>query len=355
MVERALMSGNEACGRGALDAGVELFFGYPITPQSEIMEFIARELPKAGGVFLQSECELATAGMVFGASHTGKRAMTASSGPGVSLMQEFVSLMSFTQLPAVIVDVVRFGPGTGSGQTSQTDYRQLTKGGGHGGYRCVVFAPWSAQECYELTQKAFYLADKYRMVVYVMTDFTVGQSTEMVEIKGSIDFGPLPSKEEWALVTPSNRDGKLLAMGMGQDMVGYHLSAIEKYNKVSENEVMYDTYMTEDAEILLASFGYAARMAQGAVDLARAEGLKVGLFRPITCWPFPSDALKDLASRVKKILVVEHNSGLMVDDVEIVVQGSIPVHLLGIWGCHVRGGSGLIYPERILQEVKSLP
>lgn len=352
MVEKVLMSGNESIGRGAILAGCQLFFGYPITPQSEIMEYMSRELPKAGGVFLQAECELATAGMVSGAASTGTRAMSATSSPGTSLMAEFCSHMSFSMIPAVLVDVCRFGPGIGTGQTSQTDYNQLTKGAGHGGYRSIVLAPYSAQECLDLIQLAFWLADNYRMLVYVLTEFTTGQSIEPVEPR-TLEFEPLPEKD-WAARGRDARGGKPPPVPVFGDLVGYHLHQIDKYKKIEETEVRYDTYQADDADILLVAYGYVARMAEGAVDMCRAQGLKVGLLRPITLWPFPSTAIDEAGSRAKALLVVEHSSGLMVDDVKFAVLGKVPVHLLGIWGTHLRGGSGLIYPERIVEEVKNI-
>ena len=350
-MERVLMSGNDAIGRGAILAGCKFFYGYPITPQSEIMEYVARELPKAGGVFLQAECELSTAGMVYGSAMTGARSMTASSGPGVSLMQEFVSFMSFAQVPAVIVVVTRYGPGTGLAQSTQTDYRQLTKGGGHGGYHCIVLAPWSPQECLEQVQLAFYLADKYRIVVYVLADANIGQIVEPVEAR-RLDLGPLPEKE-WAVAGRDRRGGKPMPYAM-PDFVGYHLKQNEKYKKIEETEVRYQTYKTDDMDLLIVAHGSVARWAQGAVDMAREQGYRVGLLRPITQWPFPSQAVREAALRAGKVLVVEKSSGLMVEDVEFAVLKQVPVHLLGIWGCHQAGAFPPIYAERIVEEVKKL-
>ena len=345
------MSGNDAIGRGAILGDCKFFYGYPITPQSEIMEYMARELPRAGGLFLQAECELSTAGMVYGSAMAGGRAMTASSGPGISLMQEFVSFMSFYQVPAVIVVVTRYGPGTGLAQSSQTDYRQLTKGGGHGGYRCIVLAPWSPQECLEQVQLAFHLADKYRMVVYVLIDANIGQIVEPV-VARTLDFSPLPEKD-WAVRGRDSRAGKPLPP-LTQDFVGYHVKQNEKYQKIEETEVRYETYQTEDIDLLLVAHGSAARWAQGAVDMAREQGYRVGLLRPITLWPFPSQAVREAALRAGKVLVVEKSSGLMVEDVEFAVLKQVPVHLLGIWGCHQPGAFPPIYAERIVEEVKKI-
>ena len=353
MADMQLLSGNDAVGWGAILGGCKAFFGYPITPQSEILEFLARELPQAGGVFLQTEDEIAAVSMVYGSSMTGTRTMTATSSPGISLMQETVSLMAYMQVPSVIVDVCRFGPGSGTAQTAQTDYRQVTKGGGHGGYRCVVLAPSSSQECCDLVQLAFWLADKYRLTVYVLTDATIGQSCELVELE-TRDFGPLPEKD-WVVRGQDARDG--MPRGIHQhmwDYVGYHEDMLAKYGEISENELRYEEYRTDDAEVLLVAYGYVSRMAKGAVDLAREEGLKVGLLRPITLWPFPTNKLRELASKAQHVLVAEHSSGLLVEDVECALQGKVPVHLLGIWGTHRRDGSGIIYPERIVDEVKQL-
>ncbi len=353
MADMQLLSGNDAVGWGAILGGCKAFFGYPITPQSEILEFLARELPKAGGVFLQTEDEIAAASMVYGSSMTGTRTLTATSSPGISLMQETVSLMAYMQVPSVIVDVCRFGPGSGTAQTAQTDYRQVTKGGGHGGYRCIVLAPSSSQECSDLVQRALWLADKYRLTVYVLTDATIGQSNELVELE-TRDFGPLPEKD-WIVRGQDARGGE--AKGIHQhmwDYVGYHEDMLAKYKEISENEVTYEEYRTDDADVLLVAYGYVSRMAKGAVDLAREEGLKVGLLRPITLWPFPADKLRELGNKTRRVLVIEHSSGLLVEDVESALQGKVPVHLLGIWGTHRRDGSGIIYPERIVDEVKQL-
>ena len=353
MADRRLLSGNEAIGWGAILGECKAFFGYPITPQSEILEFLATELPKAGGVFLQTEDEIAAVSMVYGSSMTGTRTMSATSSPGISLMQETVSLMAYLKVPSVIVDVCRFGPGSGMAQTSQTDYRQVTKGGGHGGYRCIVLAASSSQECCDLVQFAFWLADRYRMTVYVLTDATIGQSCELVDLK-TRDFGALPDKD-WVLRGLDERGGN----GQGihphmWDYVGYHEDMNEKYREITENEIKYESYRMDDAEVILVAYGYVSRMAKGAVDLAREEGLKVGLLRPITLWPFPTNVLRELSLQAHHILVVEHSSGLLVEDVECALQGKVPVHLLGIWGTHRRDSSGIIYPERIVVEIKQL-
>jgi len=358
MAERVLMSGNEAIASGAIHAGCKAFFGYPITPQSEIPEYMARELPKAGGVFLQSECELAAAGMVYGASYTGTRTMTASSGPGISLMQEFFSFASSQMVPMVIADIMRGGPGSaGTGLYSQADYFQATKSGGHGGYRTIVLAPFSSQECFDFTQVAFHLSEKYRMVVIVLSDGLLGHSSETVDLK-TLEFEPLPEKT-WALKRVL--EGKeWLPVGSGGALFGYpegiayYLERNDTYKKLKETEVRYKSYEIDDADVLLVSFGWVARMALEAVRMARSEGLKVGLLRPVTLFPFPTEAIREAAVNAGRVLVVEDSPGLMVEDVEAAVQGKAPVHLLGVWGRNQPGMNGVIQPGRILEEVKGL-
>jgi 2-oxoglutarate ferredoxin oxidoreductase subunit alpha len=353
--ETVLISGMEAVGWGGIYAGCQAYFGYPITPQSEIPEFMSREMPKLGRLFLQTEDEIAAAGMVYGAAMTGARAMTSTSCPGFSLMQEFISFMASFECPGVIVNVVRGGPGTGGISAAQTDYLQATRGGGHGGYRCIVLAPASAQECFDLTQLAFYLSDKYRVVTVVLSEAAVGQSLEPVELR-TLDFGPLPEKD-WTVRGRFQREGKkqtLPASRMWVSYVGFHQEQLQKYQMIKDIETRYRTYQVEDAQLLLVAYGYVARMAQEAVSMARAQGLRVGLLRPITLWPFPSGAIKEAALRIGKVLVVEDSSGQMIEDVDSAVQGQVPVHLLGCWGRNVPTAGGIIYPEGILEEVKSL-
>ncbi|MDY6907970.1 MAG: 3-methyl-2-oxobutanoate dehydrogenase subunit VorB [Chloroflexota bacterium] len=353
-MERVLVSGNEAVGWGAIYADCRYFFGYPITPQNEIPEFMSRELPRVGGVYLQTEDELASINMVYGASAAGARAMTSTSSLGFSLMQEAISHMATSGAPGVVVDVVRLGPGTGTIQTGQTDYRLATKGGGHGGYRCIVLAPASSQETFDLMQLAFYLADKYGMLVLVLSDFIVGHIIEPVVLR-AIDFGPLPEKE-WALKGTDQKGGRRdFHMGI---LIGgipeFHRLLVEKYQKVTEAEVRYETYHADDARLLLVAYGSSARIAGSAMDMARAQGLPVGLFRPITLWPFPGAALREAASRAGRVLVVEDSQGQLVEDVEPTVRGEASVHFLGVWARHNSGSGGVIHPERVLEEIKEL-
>ena len=362
MAETVLIDGNEAVARGSIAAGCRYFFGYPITPQSDIGEFLARELPKIGGVFVQSEAESASIYMLYGGAMSGERVMTSTSGCGFALMAEGISYISAAEVPCVLVDVMRMGPGIGTGgQQGQTDYRYAVSGAGHGGCRCIVLAPYSAQECHDLVQFAFYLADIYGMLVIVLSDFIIGRMAEPVELK-AIDFGPVP-KMEWALLGKGKKEGRTDRIFGGasypprtvmMSVPAYHEHQREKYKKIMDTEVRYDTYRAEDAELLLVSYGSSARTCRGAVDIGRAEGLKLGLFRPITVWPFPSKQLREEAARVGKVLVVEDSIGEFVDDVEFAVLGQVPVHLLGVWGRHLSSGSGIIHPERVLEEVKKI-
>ncbi len=364
MAERVLIDGNEAIARGAISAGCKHFFGYPITPQNEIPEFMSRELPKIGGVFVQSECEAASVYMVYGGALAGARVMTSTASPGFSLMQEGISYIAEAEVPAVIVNVMRMGPGIGTGgQHGQTDYRQVTKGGGHGAYRCIVLAPYSAQECFDHMQLAFYLADKYRVLVLVLTDFIIGRMAEPVELR-TLEFDPLPGKD-WALKGKALKDGKRkffvsAAFNYGGAPPRYYQHMAEVYQKIKDSEIRYEAYREEDATLLVVSYGSSARMAKRAVDMARAEGRRAGLFRPVTLWPFPEEAVQQAACRAGKVLVVEDSPGELVEDVKFAVQGKVPVHLLGIWGRYtpkggiMTGGSGIIYPENILEEVRGL-
>jgi len=358
-----LIDGNEAAARGAIAAGCRYYFGYPITPQSEMAEFLSRELPRIGGTYVQSESESGSIYMLYGGSLSGERVMTSTAGCGFALMGEGISYIAAAEGPCVLVDVMRLGPGIGTGgQQGQTDYRLATKGGGHGGYHCIVLAPCSPQETFDLVQLAFYLADKYRILVMVLTDFVIARMAEPVEVK-TLDFGPVPDKSAWALVGKGKRGGKPSKPQTGarhptepltKGVPGYFLYMMEKYKKIEESEIRYETYKAEDASLLIAAYGSSARTAWQTVDMAREQGMKVGLFRPVSAWPFPKVALREAALKAGKVLVVEDSMGEFVDDVEFAVQGRVPVHLLGIWGRHDVTGSGIIHPERILEEVKTI-
>jgi 2-oxoglutarate ferredoxin oxidoreductase subunit alpha len=354
LAEKIFIDGNEAVGRGAILGGCKHFFGYPITPQNEITEFFSRELPKVGGVYLQSEGETAAAFMLFGGALAGARCMTATSSPGFSLMQEAISHMAVTEAPAVIVEVMRLGPGAGTTQQGQTDYRQATKGGGHGAYRSIVLAPYSVQEVLDFTQWAFYLAEKYRILVIVLTDFILGRMSELVDPR-PLDFDHLPEKD-WALMGKGEKSGKsnqiLSALLIAGGIPAYFSKQIEKYNRIAQTETKYETYLTDDADLLLVAYGSSARSSQDAVDMAREEGFKAGLLRPITLWPFPQKAVKELGAGIGKILVVEDSPGELIEDVQASVGDHAQVHLLNILARHNPTAQGLIFPERILKEVK---
>lgn len=356
MTERILSTGNDAVARAAISAGCKYYFGYPITPQSEIAHYMARELPKIGGCFLQSEGEYAAAYMLLGAALSGERALTSTSSPGVALMQEPLSMMVTAEIPAVIVDTQRLGPGTGTGgQQGQTDYSFVTRGV-YGGIHYPVLAPYSVSEIFEFVQLAFHIADKYRVVTMVLTDFILGRMTEYMELK-TFDFGPLPEKD-WALKGKDHKGGRtdflLTVTGMMLDIPGFFANQQEKSNRIIDSETRYETYKAEDADFLIVGYGYAARASKRAVNMARDQGIKAGLFRPITLWPFPKEALKREALKAGKVLVVEDSPGGLVEDVKSAVEGVSPVHFLGIQARHTASPEGLIFPERILQEVREL-
>ncbi len=352
MVERMLIDGNEAAARGAIVAGCEGYFGYPITPQSEITEYMSREMPRLDRVFCQSQSELGSIYMLFGGAMSGKRSMTSTSGCGFALMAEGISYISASECPCVIVDVARMGPGIGTGgQGGQTDYRFATKAPGHGGHRCIVLAPWSPQETFDQVQEAFHLAEKYGIVVIVLSDFITGRMAEPVDLK-TLDFGPRIAPR--VVICGTGKKNGQKAMPNTGSGAAYHLKQREKYRKIADAETRYETYLAEDANFLIAAYGSSARMAKSAVDLARAEGLKVGLFRPISVWPFPTKELREVALQAGEVLVVEDSIGEFLDDVELALQGRVPLHLLGAWGRHDETGGGIIHQERILQEVKSL-
>ena len=355
MTERSWANGNQAVGWGAVSAGCMHFFGYPITPQNEITEWFAEELPKRGGVFVQAESEWSGAAMLFGASSTGVRTMTSTSSPGWGLMQEVLSCIAAAELPCVIVNVQRGGPGQGTTQHAQTDYLSATRGG-HGGYKNFVLAPASVQENCNLVQLAFYLADKYRALSVVLTDAIIGQMAEPLEIE-TLDFGPLPAKD-WALIGSGQKNGNCSMIKTSLGLLGTpycssmaHLK--EKYDQMS-TEVRFETLQTDDAELILVAFGYPARVCLDVVESARAEGIRVGLIRPITLWPFPYEAMKEKAQDGAKFLVVEDNLGQMIDDVRLGVEGKAPVHHLGILARHQPTSAGMILPARVLEEVKKL-
>ena len=334
-MKKELWKGNEAIAQAAIRAGCDCFFGYPITPQNEIPEYMSLNMPQAGGVFVQAESELAAINMVYGAAATGKRAMTSSSSPGVSLKQEGISFLIGSELPAVIVNVMRGGPGLGSIQPAQADYYQATRGGGNGDYRTIVLAPCNIQEAVDLTQDAFELADRYRTPVVVLADGMIGQMMEPIVWEERPK--PEPPAKEWAA---SGRRGRahnnfINSLRMdAQDCENYNLRLQAKYDTIQAEETRWEERQTEDCEILLAAYGTPARIAMSALEQLRAQGIAAGLFRPITLWPYPTQALARLAAQesVKAVLTVEMSLGQMVDDVRLAVEGKKPVHFLGRTG-----------------------
>jgi pyruvate/2-oxoacid:ferredoxin oxidoreductase alpha subunit len=331
---RQLCKGNVAVVKGAILAGCSAYYGYPITPASEIAEAAALYLPQVGGTFLQAESEVAAINMVYGAAAAGVRVMTASSGPGLSLMQEGMSYIAGSELPCVIVDVVRGGPGLGNIAPEQSDYFAMVKGGGHGNYRNIVLAPASVQEMADLTMLAFDLADKYRNPAVVMADGFIGQMMEPVDL---VEHEIAALKKLWAVEgTPETRNNLISSIYLEPDDLEAHQRRMEaKYIRCAQQEPRWETYLADDAEVLVVGYGIVSRVLRSAAEQARREGLHVGLFRPVTLWPFPSEALVQAASRVSKVLVVELSNGQMVEDVRLAVNGRVPVEFYGRVGGNV--------------------
>ena len=323
-MSRQFMKGNDAVVYGALLGGATHFFGYPITPASEIAHAAANLFPKADRTFLQAECEVSSINMLYGAASAGARVMTASSGPGISLMAEGISYMAATELPSVIVDVQRAGPGLGNIWPEQGDYNCVVKGGGHGCFKNIVLAPYSVQEMGDFTYKAFELADKYRMTVFILADAYIGQMMEAIELPKEVKHS---KRKDWALY--GDRESKknlITSLHMNTDILSNHnLKLQQKYQQIEKNLVEYEETETEDAEVLLTAFGVTARICMTAVQHLRKDGVKIGMLRPKTLFPFPKKPLKKLAEKVKKIIVVELNNGQMVDDVELAIQNQTPV------------------------------
>lgn len=331
---RQLCKGNVAIVKGAILAGCQAYYGYPITPASEIAEAAALLLPQVGGTFLQAESEVAAINMVYGAAATGARVMTASSGPGLSLMQEGISYLAGSELPCVIVDVVRGGPGLGNIAPEQSDYFAMVKGGGHGCYRNFVLAPASVQEMADLTVLAFELADQYRNPAIILADGFIGQMMEPLEL----EYREIRIPERpWAVKgTAGTRKNLISSIYLEPDLLEEHVRKLEaKYIRASQIEARHETFETEDAEVLLVGYGITSRVLRSAVEMARREGLKAGLFRPITLWPFPTKALVEAASKVNRILVVELSNGQMVEDVRLAVNGKVPIEFYGRTGGNV--------------------
>ena len=353
MGQKMLMKGNEAIAEAAIQAGCRFFFGYPITPQNQIPEYMSKRLPKIeGGCFLQAESEVAAINMVYGAAGAGARVMTSSSSPGISLKQEGISYIVGAELPCVIVNMVRGGPGLGSIQPAQSDYCQATRGGGHGDYRMLVLAPSSIQEAVELTQMAFDLADKYRNPVLVLGDGLIGQMMEPVEMPDYQKPADLPPKT-WAATgwTPqSDRERAIInSLYIDPAVLEKKVNQLyEKYAVMEATECRWQEEMTEDADYVICAYGTTARIARSAMRKLRAEGIKAGLIRPITLWPFPNAPIAKAAAHAKAFLTVEMSMGQMVDDVRLAVEGKAPVHFFG------RTGGIVPTVREIITEVEKL-
>lgn len=346
MAEKILMKGNEALAEAAIMAGCRHYFGYPITPQTEVAAYMAKRMPKIGGCFLQAESEIAAINMVIGAAAAGKRAMTSSSSPGISLKSEGISYMAGCDLPALIVNVQRGGPGLGGIQPSQSDYFQATRGGGHGDYHLLVLAPSSVQEMADLVATGFDLAEKYRMPCMLLADGTMGQMMEPVELTERKEE---PIAKPWALTgTKGARKPNIInSLALEpQELEKWNEERFKRYDIVRENEQMSQSYRMEDAEICVVAFGIAARVSQNAVDAARAKGIKAGMIRPITLWPFPEKALKAAAEQCWSFISVELNMGQMIEDVRLAIECKRPVSLC------CRTGGMIPSPDEVLAAIE---
>lgn len=326
---KKLIKGNYAIAQAAINAGCDGYFGYPITPQSEIGEYLSEKMPKLGKAYICAESEIAAINMVLGACATGKKAMTSSSSLAVALMQETLCYIAADELPAVLISVMRAGPALGYIYPAQGDYNQAVVGGGNGDYRIIVLAPCNVQECIDLTYKSFYLAQKYRNPVILLADGMLGQMMEPVEMSAY----PYPeiSPESWALSGAKNRESRAIySLEPAEDVLNIRVNKLfQKYKQIEETEVDFEEYLTDDAEIVIACFGSMARNVKSAIDECRNQGLKIGMIRPITLYPFPTKKIEEISKRVKKILVVEMNMGQMLKDVKLAVNGNTEVSFLG--------------------------
>jgi 2-oxoglutarate ferredoxin oxidoreductase subunit alpha len=346
MSDKVLMKGNEALAEAAIMAGCRHYFGYPITPQTEVAAYMSKRMPKINGVFLQAESEIAAINMVIGVASTGKRVMTSSSSPGISLKSEGISYLAGCDLPALIVNVQRGGPGLGGIQPSQADYFHATRGAGHGDFHLLVLAPASVQEMVNLTFKAFDLAEKYRMPTMILSDGTMGQMMEPV----SLDAGEIHEYDKsWALTgTKCERKPNIInsLCLQPEELERLNVERYERYKIVERDEVMYEEYMMDDADICIVAFGVAARVSQNAIDKARAAGIKVGMIRPITLWPFPKKVLLDTADRVKAFISVELSMGQLIEDIELATRCKKPVLLCS------RVGGMIPSTDNVLDKIK---
>jgi len=345
-VAKELLKGNHAFAEAAIRAGVEAFYGYPITPSTEFLEHMAKRMPKLGRAFVQAESEVAAINMVYGAACTGKRVMTASSSPGLSLMMEGISYIAGTEVPAVVVNVMRGGPGLGNIAPSQGDYYQMVKGGGHGDYFPIVLAPANVQEAIDYISLAFDLAEKYLSIVHVIVDGNMGQMMEPAELPPMRELPEEPP--EWAVTGAEGRDPNILTSIYidPEDEEITNLRLLKRWKAIEKHEVRYEEMMLDGAKFAVIGFGTAGRVASSAVRDAQSEGIPVGLLRPITLAPFPEKRLREIADQVERILVVEMNSGMMLDDVLKIVKGKVPVEFYG------RMGGVTPLPDEILDEIK---
>ncbi len=349
MGEKLLMKGNEVIAEAALRAGCRHYFGYPITPQTEIAHYMAQKMPHVGGTFVQAESEIAAINMVYGAASAGVRVMTSSSSPGISLKQEGISYIAGAELPAVIVNIVRCGPGLGGILPAQCDYFQAVKGGGHGDYKMVVLAPSSVQELYELTVEAFNISDKYRVLTMIMGDGLLGQMMEAVEFKDSESI--INADKNWAATgTGMNRKkNEITSIYINPEVLEMHNQKLQdKYSLIEKNETRVESYNCENADIIVTAFGTVARIVNNVIKMAEKEGIKVGLIRPISLWPFPSEEFQKYTDVPKAFLSVELNAGQMVEDVKLSVNGKRPVYFYG------RMGGMIPTQKEILDKIKEI-
>ena len=347
MADKVLMKGNEAIAEAAIHAGCKHYFGYPITPQTEIAAYMAKKMPKIGGTFLQAESEIAAINMVYGVASAGYRVMTSSSSPGIALKSEGLSYLAGADLPALVVNVQRGGPGLGGIQPSQSDYFQATKAGGHGDFRMIVLAPASVQEMAELTVKGFELADTYRMTAMILADGTMGQMMEPVALDDLV-VNAAPEKP-WATTGTKMQRAHNITNSLSlipEELEQLNFARYERYRTIEENEVMYEEYMMDDAEICIAAFGIAARVSKNAINEARKQGIKVGMIRPITLWPFPKEVFRRAADKVNSFISVELSMGQMIEDVRLATECKKPVTL-----CN-RAGGMIPSPEEVLEAIK---
>ena len=345
---KELLKGNVAFAEAAIRAGCEAYFGYPITPQTEALEHMSARMPELGRIFLQAESEVAAINMVYGAACAGVRVMSSSSSPGVSLMMEGLSYIAGSEVPVVLVDIMRGGPGLGNIAPSQGDYNQIVKGGGHGDYRPIVLAPATVQELIDLTVEAFDLAEKYRTIVIVLADGSLGQMMEPAQLPEMRPVRKQEDRPDWALTGAAGREPNIVSsiyIDPNEEEV-FNLKLMEKQRLIEAQELRWRTSDVDDAELLVVAFGTAGRIAQSSVKMAREQGMNVGLFRPISLYPYPSAAIVEAAQNVSRILVVEMNGGQMVDDVRLAIEGRVPVDFYG------RMGGVVPLPDEVYEQIE---